>query len=87
MRPDIPADVLEQDVSIETEIVVEKPKTTKRRRPGGDIDNHEKALWDAMTKAGWWGDDEQITVSRSWKRWAYPGETPGYIVTVRFLGD
>ena len=74
----------EGDIEVDLEVVVAKPKTTKRVRPGGDNDNYEKGVWDAMTKAGWWKDDEQIVVNNTWKRWAYPGEEPGYIVKVRF---
>lgn len=85
-RPSLNADVRERDVEIELEVVVAKPKTTKRRRPGGDNDNYEKGVWDAMTKVGaWWNDDDQIVSNRTWKRWAYPGESEGYKVTVRFL--
>lgn len=85
-KPSLPPGVRENDVEIEMEVIVAKPKTTKRRRPAGDNDNHEKSVWDAMTKVGhWWKDDEQIVANRTWKRWAYPGEEPGYKITVRFL--
>lgn len=85
-KPSLPANLREADIEIEIEVVVAKPKTTKRRRPGGDNDNYEKGVWDAMTKVGhWWQDDSQIVSNLTRKRWAYPGETEGYRVTVRFL--
>lgn len=85
-KPNIPATVRENDVEVEMEVIVQKPKATKRRRPAGDNDNHEKSVWDAMTKTKlWWADDEQIVSNRTWKRWAYPGEAEGYKITVRFL--
>lgn len=86
--PDLAEDVKLLDVSIDIEVAIPKPKTTKRLRPGGDNDNYEKGVWDAMTKVGaWWKDDVQIVDNHTWKRWAYPGEREGYHVTVRFLGD
>jgi Holliday junction resolvase RusA-like endonuclease len=86
--PDLPEDVRKRDVHIEVEVVVAKPKTTKRLRPGGDSDNYEKGVWDAMTKVGaWWVDDEQIVHNVTWKRWAHPGERDGYRVRVKFIGD
>lgn len=86
LAPDLPEEVRERDVSITVEVAVQKPKTTKKVRPAGDNDNYEKGLWDAMTKIGaWWKDDDQIVVNQTSKRWAYPGEEPGYRVTVRFL--
>lgn len=86
LAPDLSDEVRERDVVISVEVAVKKPKTTKRVRPAGDNDNYEKGLWDAMTKVGaWWKDDIQIVSNTTTKRWAYPGETPGYRVTVRFL--
>jgi Holliday junction resolvase RusA-like endonuclease len=86
LAPDLSDEVRGLDVSVDLEVIVAKPKTTKRVRPGGDNDNYEKGVWDAMTKVGrWWRDDEQIVVNRTWKRWAYPGEEPGYAVKVTFL--
>ena len=76
----------EADVIVGLEVVVEKPKTTKRRRPKGDRDNYEKGVFDAITQAGgWWVDDDQIVGGPFLKRWAKPDETPGYHITVEFL--
>lgn len=83
--PPLPEEVLEKDVAITVEVRVKRPKTTKRIRPGGDNDNYEKGLWDAMTKVGgWWRDDEQIVENTTIKRWAEAGETPGYKVWVSY---
>jgi len=36
----------------------------RRRR---DLDNYRKALWDALTHAGIWEDDSQVTHDEGWK--------------------
>lgn len=88
LAPDLSDEVKGRDITVELEVIVAKPKTTKRIRPGGDNDNYEKGVWDAMTKVGaWWRDDEQIVLNSTWKRWAYPGEEPGYKVTVKFRDE
>jgi Holliday junction resolvase RusA-like endonuclease len=86
LAPDLPDEVRQRDVRIDIEVLVRKPKSTKRLRPGGDSDNYEKGVWDAMTKAkGWWVDDEQIVENRTIKRWAKPEEPEGYYVQVTFM--
>jgi Holliday junction resolvase RusA-like endonuclease len=83
--PDAP---FEGDVWVAVEVIVRKPKTTKRRRPHGDRDNFEKGVFDAITKAGgWWKDDDQIVEGPFLKRWANDDEAEGYKVTVRFRDD
>ena len=47
-----------------------KPKTTKRLFPRGDLDNYEKALWDAITRKKFWEDDDLIVDSHSSKRFS-----------------
>ena len=37
-----------------------RPRTTKRLTPKGDIDNYVKSLLDALTQAGWWVDDSLV---------------------------
>jgi Holliday junction resolvase RusA-like endonuclease len=63
------------------EFVCNKPKTTKRTVPLGDIDNHCKAVLDAITGKKphfkmYWVDDDQITELYALKRWPSPGEQP-----------
>ena len=80
--PDAP---FEGDVTVGLEVVVRKPKTTRKRRPRGDRDNFEKGVFDAITQAGgWWKDDDQIVDGLFLKRWAKPDEPEGYHVTVTF---
>lgn len=78
--------VRERPVQIDTEVIVRRPKTTKLAAPGGDLDNFEKGLWDAITASGeWWADDKQIVESRTTKRWAADGEPEGYAIRITFL--
>lgn len=75
-----------QPVTIEVEAVAPRPKTTKLLAPKWDNDNVEKGLWDAITQSkGWWEDDKQIVDNRTVKRWAEPGEDPGFHITITFL--
>jgi Holliday junction resolvase RusA-like endonuclease len=86
LKPRIPADIRDRDVAIDIEVLVKRPKTTKRSRPRGDNDNYEKGVWDAMTKVGgWWFDDDQVVENRTRKRFTTEGEEPGYRVRVEFL--
>lgn len=60
------------------EHVVERPKTTKRGYPIGDVDNYAKGPLDAITESGRvWDDDDQVVVLVSTKRFTKPGEEPG----------
>lgn len=73
------------DVYVAVEVVVARPKTTKKVRPSGDRDNYEKGVFDAITQAGgWWKDDDQVVEGPFLKRWARPGEEEGYRLTIRF---
>ena len=59
------------------EIVCHKPKTGKRQVPIGDIDNFEKAVYDAATRSKLiWKDDDQINLVATAKRYARPSEEP-----------
>ena len=50
----------------------------------GDLDNLEKAVWDAVTVGGGvWVDDTQVVRSGCWKRYAAPGEASRLVVTIR----
>lgn len=64
------------------EIIVPRPKTTKLHTPRGDADNYVKGVLDGGTKAGAWGDDSQIVLLVSLKRFSDPGEAPGAIIRV-----
>lgn len=67
---------------VHTELVCERPKTTKRAYPRGDNDNFEKAVWDALTKKRFWEDDDQIVQNFTSKRFALPGEEPHVYVGI-----
>lgn len=50
----------------------------------GDLDNIEKAVWDAVTVGGGiWQDDAQVVSSSCFKRYAGPGEAARLVVTIR----
>ena len=83
-RPDLTDEAKSADIMVALEVIIQRPKTTKRVRPGGDNDNYEKGIWDALTKAGWWNDDEQVVENRTLKRWTREGETPGYRLTIDY---
>ena len=50
-----------------------------------DIDNLTKAVLDAMTAAGAWHDDAQISEQSASKRYACPMERPGCLISVTDL--
>lgn len=74
---------LEGRLDVRVEFVCHKPKTTKRLTPRGDIDNHLKAILDALTKAGYWPDDDNIDRVEATKRWVDGKETPHTYIEVR----
>lgn len=70
-------------LAVLTEVVAPRPKTTKLRAPRGDIDNFEKAAWDAVTSSGAaWRDDAQIVATVTTKRYAEDGEKVGIFMTI-----
>jgi Holliday junction resolvase RusA-like endonuclease len=78
--------VAERPVRVDVEVIVRRPKTTKRGYPRGDRDNYEKGLFDVITASGhWWRDDDQIVDGDFSKRWANEDEPEGYAVKVTFL--
>lgn len=75
-------------LAVVTEIVVEKPKTSKRSYPRGDNDNYEKAIWDSITQCpGIWEDDDQIILNTTIKRFALKDEHPGFYLTIYKLKE
>ena len=62
--------------------VVQKPKSTKLIAPKADVDNYAKAIMDALTAAGAWGDDSQVIDLHVAKRWTHAGEEPHYTVAI-----
>ncbi len=78
---------LSGDLGATIEFVCHKPKRTVRERPNGDIDNHMKAILDAVvgTKDNpklFIEDDMQITHVDATKRWAEPDEEPHTAITI-----
>lgn len=68
----------EDPLLVLVEYVVQRPKKPTNPYPFPDVDNYDKATYDAITKLnGYWQDDKQIVVGMSWKRYARPGEEEG----------
>lgn len=65
----IHGETLVGDLSLSITVTVQKPKTSKLRRPKPDVDNYAKAVMDAMTHAGVWIDDAQVGDLRVRKQW------------------
>lgn len=72
----IPALKLEGAIQIRAEFVCKRPQKPANPYPIGDIDNYEKALYDALEKAEVYTNDSQIVRADSYKRYAIDGETP-----------
>ena len=77
---------LEGQVYCEAFFVWPLPAKTHRQYPRGDVDNLQKALFDAITDQGnIWTDDDQLVRVHAVKRYGRAGE-PGYIMaTLRNL--
>ena len=88
------------DVPIETDITitVPKPKSAPKRRrtwpitrSSTDLDHHVRAVHDALSRAGAFGDDSQVVETKARK--VYPGEhplalgEPGALIRVRVLPE
>lgn len=80
------ASPMEGPLHVYCRFAVQKPKTTKRFCPLGDIDNYEKAIFDAVTRAGYWHDDDQIVYLVSEKRFADPNEAPHTLIHIKKEG-
>jgi|DEB0MinimDraft_10_1074344.scaffolds.fasta_scaffold218743_1 Holliday junction resolvase RusA-like endonuclease len=79
-------DTFEEPCVLVLEIIKRKPKTTKLAFPSPDIDNFEKAVYDAMNKRVF-KDDSQIQLAVVGKRWAREGEEPHISVTIATQSD
>lgn len=73
------------NLHVELDFVVQRPKTTKRSNPRGDVDNYAKAMLDAMTKKNYWLDDDQVVSLLCTKRFTHPGEQPYIMATIHEL--
>lgn len=74
-------------VMVVLEFVMKRPASTpKRRTPPAvkrpDVDKLARAVLDALSSAGTWGDDSQVTTLVASKRLAEINETPGVHVRV-----
>lgn len=70
-------ELLTGDLFVRLDFYVAPPKKSKLRFPKPDIDNYEKAIYDAMT--GWlWKDDCQVAEHHVRKLWDKPGGA-GYV--------
>ena len=63
-------------LSVEVDIWVRKPKTTKLLSPRADIDNYIKAVFDSFNGI-LWEDDSQITIVSAMKAWTESNEVEG----------
>lgn len=70
---------------VDVEFVCKKPKTTKRITPLGDIDNYLKAIFDALTKKGYWTDDDIVVRVVAGKRFAVEDEEPHTYIDIEHL--
>jgi len=84
------------ELSASIEFVCHKPRTTKLASPRGDIDNHMKAILDAVvgqsaTKKvacklkNYIEDDELISFVRAKMRYVEKGETPHTLISIGVL--
>lgn len=80
---DLPTD---RPIVVMVDAVFEKAKTSKLEYPSPDIDNLEKGPLDQInklrkaTERGIWEDDKQVVLLVGSKRFAEPGELPGFYV-------
>jgi Holliday junction resolvase RusA-like endonuclease len=74
--PDQKKQKLTGPLFVELDIISHRPRSTKRQWPLGDTDNYEKAVYDFLTRKGFWKDDDQIVLGYTSKRYAEAGEKP-----------
>lgn len=63
-------------LSVDIDIWVRRPKTTKLLYPRADIDNYVKAIFDSFNGI-LWEDDKQITTVWASKSWTDDSDTEG----------
>jgi len=61
-------DPLQGGLEVRAIFYCKRPKTTKRRDPGGDVDNYAKAILDSCNGIVWQDDDQILRLTTS-KRW------------------
>jgi Holliday junction resolvase RusA-like endonuclease len=67
---------------VDIEVVCKRPQKLTRYSPVGDVDNYAKAALDAVTKRGYWRDDDDVTELFVSKRYALPDEEPATHIKV-----
>jgi Holliday junction resolvase RusA-like endonuclease len=70
---------------VDMEVVCKRPQKVTRYAPRGDVDNYAKAALDALTKKGYWPDDDDVTELFVEKRYALPGEEPATHIKIRIV--
>lgn len=71
----------DQPIAVLIETICPVPQKTEKTAPMGDVDNYSKGPLDLLTKTEKvWEDDRQIVFLAIAKRWADPGEEPGFKV-------
>lgn len=77
-------ELFEGPLSVDLCIFVTKARTSRLLFPKPDIDNYEKTILDAITKAGnVWHDDHQVVQLNSIKLFAAEDNIPGYSVSIK----
>lgn len=80
----ISTEKFEGPLSVDLCVFVTKARTSKLLFPKPDIDNYEKTILDAITKAeNIWHDDTQVVQLNSLKLFAAEENIPGYSVSIK----
>ena len=91
-----PTEPLNGSVSVRVKFLMPRPKRLMRKKDDDgpiwatgkpDVDNLAKAVLDAMTLDGWWGDDAQVVDLRVSKCYHAKAGVPGANVSVRMLAQ
>lgn len=78
---------IDKPIEVWIAFMFERPKSTKFKGfPAGkpDLDNLEKAIFDAANQI-LWTDDCRIVKKHSQKVWANPGQAPGVVLEFRAI--